>query len=61
MPDALKQCDGDAECGGYEVTTNENWHGSFDRDGLSAVQLFKTGSQVLANYEWSSFLKDCEI
>jgi hypothetical protein len=58
LPDALKQCDQDPNCGGFESTTNQAWHQTFDINGLPTVQLFAKDSQLNANAEWTSFVKD---
>lgn len=57
LHDGIFQCDADPECGGFEMTTNLPWHSSFDRPGLTAVQLFSKGSPAINNTEWGCFLK----
>ena len=58
FPDALKQCDQDPNCGGFGITTNQEWHQAFDRNGLPTIELFSINAQPVYNVEWTSFVKD---
>ncbi|CAF3497133.1 unnamed protein product, partial [Rotaria socialis] len=57
IPDALRQCDSDPNCGGYDVTTNINWHNTYDVNGQTVVQLFAAGAATSTNTEWSFYDK----
>ncbi|CAF4364035.1 unnamed protein product, partial [Rotaria magnacalcarata] len=57
LADAVKHCNSDPNCGGYEVTTNAGWHAAYDRNGQSVVQLFLVNSPTTPNHEWNCFNK----
>ncbi|CAF3302461.1 unnamed protein product, partial [Rotaria socialis] len=57
IPDALRQCNSDPNCGGYDVTTNINWHNTYDVNGQTVVQLFAAGAATSTNTEWSFYDK----
>ncbi|CAF1021727.1 unnamed protein product, partial [Rotaria magnacalcarata] len=57
IPDAVAQCNRDANCGGYEATTNVGWHNAYDLNGQTVVQLFAVGAATNPNTEWSFYNK----
>ncbi|CAF4248773.1 unnamed protein product, partial [Rotaria magnacalcarata] len=57
IPDAVAQCNSDANCGGYDATTNVDWHNAYDVNGQTVVQLFTLGAATNPATEWSSFNK----
>ncbi|CAF4264273.1 unnamed protein product, partial [Rotaria magnacalcarata] len=57
IPDAVAQCNRDANCGGYEATTNVGWHSAYDVNGQTVVNLFAVGAATNPNTEWSFYNK----
>ncbi|CAF4975676.1 unnamed protein product, partial [Rotaria magnacalcarata] len=57
IPDAVAHCNSDANCGGYEATTNVGWHNAYDLNGQTVVQLFAVGAASLPNIEWNFYNK----
>ncbi|CAF5198803.1 unnamed protein product, partial [Rotaria magnacalcarata] len=57
IPDAVAQCNSDANCGGYEATTNAAWHNAYDVNGQTVVQLFALGAATNPNNEWKFYNK----
>ncbi|CAF4600542.1 unnamed protein product, partial [Rotaria magnacalcarata] len=57
IPDAVAQCNSDANCGGYEATTNVGWHNAYDVNGQTVVNLFAVGAATNPNTEWSFYNK----
>ncbi|CAF2050858.1 unnamed protein product, partial [Rotaria magnacalcarata] len=53
----VAQCNSDANCGGYDATTNVDWHNAYDVNGQTVVQLFTLGAATNPATEWSSFNK----
>ncbi|CAF1617781.1 unnamed protein product, partial [Rotaria magnacalcarata] len=49
IPDAVAQCNSDANCGGYDVTTNVDWHNAYDVNCQTVVQLFALGAATNPN------------
>ncbi|CAF3635144.1 unnamed protein product, partial [Rotaria socialis] len=57
IPDALTQCNSDPNCGGFDVTTNVDWHNAYDVNGQTVVQLFTAGAPTNPTTEWSFYSK----
>ncbi|CAF2184932.1 unnamed protein product [Rotaria magnacalcarata] len=57
IPDAVAQCNSDANCGGYDVTTNAGWHKANDVNGQTVVQLFTAGAPTNPSAEWKFYSK----
>ncbi|CAM4801736.1 unnamed protein product [Rotaria magnacalcarata] len=57
IPDAVAQCNSDANCGGYDVTTNAGWHKANDVNGQTVVQLFTAGAPTNPSAEWRFYTK----
>ncbi|CAF3384013.1 unnamed protein product [Rotaria socialis] len=61
IPDALTLCNSDPNCGGFDVTTNVDWHNAYDVNGQTVVQLFTAGAPTNPTTEWSFYSKPAEI
>ncbi|CAF1608489.1 unnamed protein product [Adineta ricciae] len=57
LPEAVAYCNVDATCGGFGLTTNENYHHAFDlADRMPAAELFK-GTKTVTNVGWVLYVK----
>ena len=56
---AIAHCDSDPSCGGYTMTTGDWFHKKHDKNGQTAVHLYKAGekSTPCPLSEWSSYDK----
>ncbi|CAF3610740.1 unnamed protein product [Rotaria socialis] len=57
IPDAVTLCNSDPNCGGFDITTNVDWHNAYDVNGQTVVQLFAVGTATVPSTEWSFYIK----
>ncbi|CAF1275361.1 unnamed protein product [Didymodactylos carnosus] len=54
---AIQYCDNDINCAGYEYTTNQDWHHTYDRNGSPSVQLYGRSRNATENNGWTTCVK----
>ncbi|UJR17431.1 hypothetical protein I4U23_004326 [Adineta vaga] len=59
LADAIVYCNQISDCVGYLITTNKQWHTTFDRNGITTVLLYGTGATFGTNQEWYIYTKQC--
>jgi len=57
MADGITLCNGDDQCQGFQINTDDKWQKTVVQNGMQAVQLFGQGVTYTPSQTWRTFKK----